>query len=177
MTPMKAALSAALAVAVFAGISYASPYYQLSRMRAAAEARDAQTLAQYVDFPALRASVKQQVMHRLGAGGVLAEPASNPFAAFGKAMASAVIDPVVNAAVSPEGVAAMLDAGDIRLQPKHREAGSVRGEGPREHVDYALGYRSWRQVVVERTDGDGAAFILDRDGVWGWKLAGIELRG
>lgn len=176
MNRKMAALAAGVAVAAFALSAFASPHWQLYRMLAAVEARDAAALSVYVDFPKLRESVKLQAMRRLGADGPLAEPRSNPFAAFGRAMALAVIDPVVDAAVSPAGVAAMLASGDIRVQPQAEGAPPPTEAGPREKLNYDLSYRSWKQVVVERADGGGVSFVLDRHGLWRWKLAGVELR-
>ncbi|KMY86140.1 hypothetical protein BUMB_05307 [Candidatus Paraburkholderia calva] len=43
------------------GFVYTSPYIVLDRVKRAADARDAQTVNQYVDFPALRTSLKKQV--------------------------------------------------------------------------------------------------------------------
>lgn len=171
-----AAIGAGIALTALALSIWASPHWQLYRMRAAVEARDAQALSRYVDFPKLRDSVKVEIMRRLGAEGAPAGSGGNPFAAFGRAMALAVIDPVVDAAVSPAGVVAMLEAGDIRVQPRQEGAPPPAGEAPREKLDYDLSYRSWGQAVVERADGGGVAFVLDRDGLWSWKLAGVELR-
>ncbi|MCC2955566.1 DUF2939 domain-containing protein [Massilia sp. IC2-477] len=176
MKTTTAAIGAATAIATLAAALFASPHLALYRMRVAVEARDAQALSAYVDYPSLRESVKVQVMRRLGAQGVLGESGANPFAAFGKAMALAVIDPVVDAAVSPAGVAAMLDSGDIRVQPKQEGSPAPTGEGARDKVNYDLSYRGWGQAVVQRADGGGVAFILDRDGLWSWKLAAVELR-
>lgn len=55
-----AALAAVLLVAAL-GFVYASPYIALDRVKRAADARDAQTVSEYVDFPALRASLKDQI--------------------------------------------------------------------------------------------------------------------
>ncbi|KFI07679.1 DUF2939 domain-containing protein [Massilia sp. BSC265] len=170
------AIAAGVAIAALAVATWASPHWQLYRMHAAVEARDVQSLSGYVDFPKLRESVKVQVMRRLGADGALAQPRSNPFAAFGRAMALAAIDPVVDAAVSPRGVMAMLEAGDIRVQPKPDGPPPAASDAPREKRNYDLSYRSWKQVVVERAEGGGVAFLLDRHGLWSWKLAGVELR-
>jgi hypothetical protein len=169
------AIGAGTAVAALALATWASPHWQLYRMFSAVEARDAAALSRYVDYPKLRESVKRQVMQRLGADSGLEAPGSNPFASFGRAMALAVIDPVVDAAVSPAGVAAMLEAGDIRVQPG-QEGPPPAGDAPREKLDYGLSYRNWNQVLVERADGGGLAFVLDRHGLWRWKLAGVELR-
>lgn len=176
MKKKTAAIAAGALIAAFALATWASPHWQLVQMRAAVEARDAQALSRYVDFPKLRASVKIQVMRRLGAQGALEGSRSNPFADFGRRMALAVIDPVVDAAVSPEGVAAMLEAGDIRVQPRPETPPQPASEAPREKLNYDVSYRSWNQVLVERADGGGVAFVLDRHGLWSWKLAGVELR-
>lgn len=181
MKKKTAAIGAGIAIGVFAILTYASPHWQLYRMRQAVEARDAQALAQYVDFPKLRASVKLQMAQRLGADSSYSEARRNSFAAFGRRMALAVIDPVVDAAVSPSGIVAMLDAGDIRVQPEPAAVppapAPASEERPREKPNYDLSYRSLNQVVVERADGGGVRFVLDRDGLWRWKLAGVELRG
>lgn len=174
----------ALVIAAIAGLAiltYASPHWQLYRMRSAVEARDPQKLAQFVDFPALRESVKLLLMQRLGAGSALSEAQSNPFAAFGKAMALAVIDPVVDAAVSPAGVALMLERGDVKLRSERGappdaspDAGQAH-EPAREKVNYDLSYAGWDRVTVTKADGSGAVFILRRHGLWGWKLSGVAL--
>ncbi|HYJ81591.1 MAG TPA: DUF2939 domain-containing protein [Allosphingosinicella sp.] len=66
------ALAAALLVLAGAGWWFGSPWWTLWRMREAARAGDAQALAAYIDFPALRASTRRQ----LGpVGGALARPA------------------------------------------------------------------------------------------------------
>lgn len=175
MKKRTAAIVAGTIAAALALATYASPWWQLSRMHAAVEARDTAALSQHVDFPRLRDSVKLQVMRRLDAGGALAESRKNPFAAFGRTMAMAVIDPVVDAAVSPAGVAAMLDAGDIRVQPGRDGPPPSASDAPREKPNYDLSYRSWDRVVVERADGGGVRFVLDRSGLWDWKLVGVEL--
>ena len=52
-------IAAGVPVAALAAATWASPHWQLYRMYAAVEARDAAAVAAYVDFPKLRASVKQ----------------------------------------------------------------------------------------------------------------------
>ncbi|HEU0100018.1 MAG TPA: DUF2939 domain-containing protein [Allosphingosinicella sp.] len=69
-----AAIAAALIVLLAAGWWLGSPWWTLWRMREAARAGDSAALAGYVDFPALRASVREQL--GLGPlGGLVAGPA------------------------------------------------------------------------------------------------------
>lgn len=69
------ALAAATLLALLAaGWWFGSPWWTLWRMREAAGAGDSRALAAYVDFPALRASTREQL--GLGpVGGLLAGPA------------------------------------------------------------------------------------------------------
>ena len=68
--------AAALLALLAAGWWFGSPWWTLWRMREAAQAGDAEALAAYVDFPALRASTRAQLRPRLGPlGSALARPA------------------------------------------------------------------------------------------------------
>jgi hypothetical protein len=110
-----------IVVAVIAalGFGYASPYMALNSLKRAADARDAQTVDEYVDFPALRESLKQQVTglltRRLEAHGN-----GNPFAAIGAMIGVALIGPLVDAYATPDGVAALLNGMPPRGTPGER---------------------------------------------------------
>lgn len=81
--------AAALLALLAAGWWFGSPWWTLWRMREAAQAGDSETLAAYIDFPALRASTREQ----LGpVGGLLAGPA-------------------VDALISPEAIRLALGKG------------------------------------------------------------------
>jgi len=72
----------AIVVLVFVALIYASPYLVLSRVRDAVQQRDAQMIDRYVDYPALRASLKQQVTQMLSRR-VQTQKLQHPFAALG----------------------------------------------------------------------------------------------
>lgn len=170
-------IGVAAAAVLAAATSYASPWWRVHQLHAAVAERDAARVSEFVDFPALRASVKAELMAGMDAGSLAQEARENPFAAFGKAMARAVIDPVVDALVTPAGVLAMLEAGEVRIRPdRHPETPAPAADGATgEKARYALSYRSWDRVAIAREDKDGGAFILHRHGLWSWKLGGIEL--
>jgi hypothetical protein len=80
---------AVLIVAVLAaiGYAYASPYVALGRLKSASM-RDAQAVSEYVDFPSLRISLKQQVTEELMRR-IDAVKKNNPFAVLGALIGSA----------------------------------------------------------------------------------------
>ncbi len=192
-------------IVVLAGLafSYASPYIALDRLKRAADARDAETVNQYVDFPALRESLKQQVTgllaRRLDTGGH-----GNPLAALGAMIGVALMGPLVDAYATPDGVAALLNGMPPRGEPGERppvppaasdtpnpSAGAAPQSGPSTGVPAPVpqppqppqttaGYRSLNEFVVTYQHGVGDtrySAILHREGLFSWKLAAVDLNG
>ncbi|MBR8211641.1 MULTISPECIES: DUF2939 domain-containing protein [Burkholderia] len=118
---LKSLLIAALVVALVAalGYAYASPYVALGRLKSAIDARDAQAISEYVDFPSLRISLKQQVTEELMRR-IDAVKKNNPFAVLGALIGSALIGPLVDAYATPEGVAALMSGLPPRGNPGER---------------------------------------------------------
>jgi len=118
---LKPLLIVVLAVAVLAaiGYAYASPYVALGRLKSAIDARDAQAVSEYVDFPSLRISLKQQVTEELMRR-IDAVKKDNPFAVIGALIGSALIGPLVDAYATPEGVAALMSGIPPRGNPGER---------------------------------------------------------
>jgi hypothetical protein len=192
------------------GFAYASPYIALNNLKRAADARDAQTVNQYVDFPALRESLKQQVAglltRRLDAHGN-----GNPLAAIGAMIGVALIGPLVDAYATPDGVAALLNGMPPRGDPGERppappaannpsdaaatspapapaaptagNAPNGNGNGnanaaPPQPPQTTAGYRGINEFVVTYQHGAGDAHysaIFQREGVFTWKLAAVNL--
>ncbi|HHL4078769.1 MULTISPECIES: DUF2939 domain-containing protein [Burkholderia] len=118
---IKPLLIVALVVALIAalGYAYASPYVALGRLKSAIDARDAQAISEYVDFPALRISLKQQVTEELMRR-IDAMKKNSPFAVIGALIGSALIGPLVDAYATPEGVAALMSGLPPRGNPGER---------------------------------------------------------
>lgn len=159
------------AAVLFAVSVYASPWWTLQRLRAAVASHDADAVAEHVDFPALRESVKGQIAAVVGKD--LARPGDKPLAALGQAMALAFVNPMVDALVSPAGVIAMMENG--RVSMARREAPPEAPRAPARKPDYDLAYRGWDRVELRWEGKDGGSFILERHGLWSWKLAGIDM--
>jgi hypothetical protein len=161
-----------VAAGLFAASLYASPYWELHRLRSAIQSHDADAVSEHVDFPSLRESIKGQMMAVIGNEAKKTGADANPFATMGQALALAFLNPVVDAMVSPAGVIAMMESGKAKLPEKGMAAET--GERNRK-VDYAISYRGWSKIAVAEKNNDGGSFIFKRDGLWGWKLSGIEL--
>lgn len=101
------------------GFAYASPYIALDRLKRAADARDVDTVNEYVDYPALRESLKLQVTGLLTRR-LDVRRSGNPLAALGAMIGVALIGPLVDAYATPDGVAALLNGMPPRGDPGER---------------------------------------------------------
>lgn len=170
-------IAAAAVAASLALSSYASPYWTLHRMNTAIAEKDAERFSSHVDFPALRESVKGQLMVMMNKRLSRPEMADNPFSGIGQMMGAALINPIVDAAVSPAGVIAMFESG--KAQPLPGAAGKQDAPAPGNARDdapnYAVDYEGWSRVAISKPGNDAGRFILKRTGLWSWQLAALEL--
>ena len=183
------------------GFIYASPYIALNRVKRAADARDAQTVNEYVDFPALRASLKEQVAALLTRR-VDIQKSGNPLAIIGAMIGAAVVGPLVDSYATPDGVAAILngipprgtpgehppqagndDTAPASNAPANAPASGVataQQEPPKQPPMTTAGYRDLNTFVVTYQHGAGDArysAIFHRNGLVSWKLVAVDLNG
>ncbi|HJV75377.1 MAG TPA: DUF2939 domain-containing protein [Noviherbaspirillum sp.] len=175
----KSYIAASLVAALLAAGSYFSPHLALYQMKRAIQNHDADTFSEHVDFPALRDSIKGQMMAEMGREMNSQEMKGNPFAGIGQAFATAMIGPMVDAMISPTAVIAMMNTGKIESPGDQgkREPGSPSKDEPKDAPTYSVSYMDLNRVAF-RLEGPNAiptGFILRRDGVWNWKLSAIEL--
>ncbi len=146
------------------GYAYYTPYLALKNIHAAAEAGNTAELDRYVDFPAVRASLKDQIKQRIDRK---AEQSQNPLAALGSALANAFTTPAVDALVTPDNVARML-----------RGEGLSQAGGPQIRLDGSgvdMGYDDLHTFVVTTAPSGGFELILERSGWFGWRLVDVRL--
>ncbi|VVD60973.1 hypothetical protein PPN31114_00096 [Pandoraea pneumonica] len=106
---------ALVALVVVLGLLFGTPYYTLWRARDAANARDADTLSSYVDYPAVRESLKSSLHDQLARQ--MDKQRGNALGALAMALGGWVSDRVVEALLTPEAVAAMLRGDSTGLPP------------------------------------------------------------
>ncbi|MDQ3144274.1 MAG: DUF2939 domain-containing protein [Pseudomonadota bacterium] len=171
---------AVLAIAA-AGWFYASPWWTLRAMREAAGERDSAALSAYVDYEALRTDLKGDLRRSMMAE--MSKQPDNPFASIGMAIATGLIDPLVEAAISPEGVEAMF-AGQGEGEKADAPATAGPSAPPTPQTAPSLAKAApGDDPVVERVSLDefrvrgaekDSALIFRRHGL-GWKLSAVDL--
>jgi hypothetical protein len=173
----KITIAAAVAAAALAATAYASPYYALHQIKAALAERNAEALAEHVDFPALRASVKTQLEASMARSIAATAGSDNPLAALGQSIASAMLGKMVDTMVSPAGVVALVNKSAVSPQADANTNADAPADGARKKAEYSAGYAGVNTFVVRAKDGNAqeGALVLLRHGVWGWKLSSIEI--
>jgi hypothetical protein len=175
----KITIAASAAVIAFAASAYASPYYALHQIKTALAERNAEALATHVDFPALRASVKAQLEASMARSIEATAGSGNPLAVLGQSIASAMLGKMVDTMVSPAGVVALVNKSAVSPQAgaEGDADAAAPADGAQKKAGYTAGYAGVNTFVVRTREGrsEDGALVLQRHGVWDWKLSSIEI--
>lgn len=179
-----------LAALVIAGY-FASPILALQGLTAAAKAGDKARLESAVDFPAVRESLKSQLKASMTRK-VEEDPKlrDNPFAAFGQMLLVGVVDKAVDTYATPDAIANMVATNEppksISATPGgpviEQQQPEVKKPKAKSDTEVHYGYVDldhFRATYRDRKDGDQEPFglVLERRGLFKWKLVKIELPG
>jgi Protein of unknown function (DUF2939) len=154
---------------------YASPYLALKNMKDAADRRDAPVLSSYVNFPAVKENLKASFSASVSAK---AGGNNNPLAVFGTALASAFLNPMIDAIVTPEGIAAIMRGQKPKAAGGPTEPATQDAPAKNSEPDLALGYESFNRFVVRVSPKEKpeqkTTLVMLREGL-SWKLNAVEL--
>jgi hypothetical protein len=160
-----AALAAALIVIGSSALWYfESPLWTLKGMKDAAQSHDADALNAYIDYPALRESLKSEMMARMM---VEARKDKSGLGVLGMAVGSAVVGPMIDGLVSPAGMRAALLANSQENGPAAASALHV----PEKPV---IVRRNFSEFLVTTKGQPDSGLVFRRHGL-SWMLGGVEL--
>lgn len=169
-----------LGVAVIA-VYFASPYWTLYQIRSAAAAGEGDRVAAYVDFPAVRSSVKSQLALAMTKR-MESKGKDNALAPLGQAFALRMMDGLVDAMVSPEGVAGMIRSGKpprptLDAKAATVTASTVERREPKVRRGYE-GLDTFHAALVDpETNENTLTAVLSRQGAFSWKLTAVRIPG
>ena len=179
MRKAKLAIGIACLLALLLVVHVATgPYRTLDAIRDAIVANDAGALAEQVDFPALRASLKAQLEDRL-ARRFGAQANDSLFGTVAMGLAGVAVDGALDAMVTPLGLGALLQG--RRMWTEARDSIDppevAPGEPPRVPLpDPEHRFESFSRFTATVHDRDGrpVVLVLQRDGL-DWRLSDIRL--
>lgn len=153
---------------------YASPYLALNSIKKAAQAGDADTLSEYIDFPSVKQGLKDQINAQIMKE--VTKEDTDGFEALGAMLATAMINPIVDGIVTPEGVAMMVQGqkpdldGDVVQQTTDEQSDETKLDYKTNYVTY----KSFKVSLSDPDDGNAVDIIMRRDGL-SWKVSRINL--
>ncbi|QNP40820.1 DUF2939 domain-containing protein [Lysobacter solisilvae (ex Woo and Kim 2020)] len=176
---MKKWLALIVVVVVLAlGWLAAGPFVAIHGIRSAVQEQDAAKLSEYVDFAAVRSSLKQQVDDYLArrAG---ADLQSNLLGAIALRLASGASEGMVDAMATPAGLAAVMEGRNfwhrVTGQRSSNDAyASAPPRDPLEGAKYRYESLSRFSATVRNADGDPVVFVLSRQGLR-WKVTEVRV--
>lgn len=154
-----------------------SPYFSFWRFGEAVRLGDRQAVAAHVDFPALRDSLKRELRARFSPAVRADKPKKKDRVRdFLQGMAPSLIDTLVDAYITPDGVAALLADPHISMTTNPETVGASTNLTTARHnidwskVHYAF-FTSPREFLVD-ANGTKLRFRFSRAG---WLLREIDL--
>lgn len=160
---------------IFAIYLYASPYLVLNIIKNAAEQGDADKLSGYIDFPSVKQSMKDQVKAAM-VEELAASDEKDGFEALGTMLAAAMIDPIIDGMVTPDGVALMLQGQKLDFD-LNNDTPKNKPKAKNEDIDYKASYLSFNRFKVQIIDAndpdESLDVIMHRDWL-SWKITRIN---
>lgn len=148
------------------GWLWLSPIGAMHTLKLSAQAGDREALAQEVDFPAVRQSLKDQLNAAVMLHG--GDHSGGP-GALGALFVAAIGDRVVDAVISPDGIGTLVAAGRLH------KPGQDDDHGARAHwVITRHGLNRFAAQPVRGTDDHPPTLVFTRTGL-SWRLTDIVL--
>ena len=162
-------------VVVICGYLYATPYIALNNIKKAAQAGDSDTVSEYIDYPSVRQSFKDQVNAKMAKE--LMNQDNDGFAALGAMLASTMVDKMIDGLVTPEGMTLMLKGKSLKDAEQSSQDAQTAETQEEPKPEYEAGYTSMSdfEVVIKKQDQSKEVKVLMvRDGL-SWKIHKITV--
>jgi hypothetical protein len=174
----------ALLLALWIG---AGPYLAVADIERGINDKDSERLAERVDFPTLRQNLKDQLKVKI-LKSATKELEDNPFGALATGLATTLVDGLVDAFITPAGLASLMEGQRPSVGSAPSRAPSSPTQKPEPEPDQAQtqdrdlfknarhSYDSLSRfsVWVPGQDGRETRLVLQRDGL-SWKLVNVIL--
>ena len=166
------------AVAAFVLAYAASPLLAARALVQAAKSGDEKALERQVDFPAFRASLKDELSARMVAE-MRKDDRLGGLSGLGMLLAPTLVGGAVDAFVTPQAISAMVQEGQAPKPDLAKVEPPVAPKTESKKVRQSWGYRDLDTfaVTLKRDDqpDEQVSLLMKRRNLFGWKLAGIDL--
>jgi len=172
-------LIAGLLIVVIGGYVAAGPYITMSEIKDGIVEKDAEKLSDNIDFPAVRQNMKDQLNAQMMQN-TTTELKDNPFAALAAGFALKMVDGIVDAFITPSGLAKIMEGKKPNIKKsnggenKEKNSNSPKKEDLFKNARYSYDSISKFSIYVPNDKGEEARFLLKRQNL-SWKLVSIDI--
>lgn len=182
---------------IFGGYYVASPYLTLYQLKSAVDAKDTATLINAVDFPQVKTSIKEQLKTKV-AQELPALDAADDGALLGAMFATAMVDGVVDAVITPKSMELLIQGKDItqdlslaKLQDsmtnqatdaqtptKTDQATTNASSSIADELEYHPSYQTLNTFSIDikkPSANQPLTVIMQRYGLFTWKIVDVRL--
>ena len=166
---------------ISSGYLYFSPYISILGFKSAVESKDTEEARQYIDFPSVRRSLKDQLREALTKK-IATRIAEEPFGPIKmiliSPMVGRVVSSTIDATVTPNGLKILLSQGTFSSKDSNGVQKSGYNSNKGNKVRISLYYKGLNRFIL-RSDipniSEPMKAYWKRDMLWKWKLSSIEL--
>lgn len=163
----------------------AGPYLAVADIERGINDKDSERLAERVDFPTLRQNLKDQLKVTV-LKSAARELEDNPFGALATGLATTLVDGLVDAFITPAGLASLMEGErpSVGAVPSRSQSSPAQTPEPDQkqkqdrdlfkNARHSYDSLSRFSVWVPGQDGRETRFVLQRDGL-SWKLVNMIL--
>lgn len=175
----KIKLSLVAVILVVTGMGfYLTPHLSVYNLKKAADNKDSEALSNYVDYPSLRESLKANFNAKM-ASDVAKSNGRNPFKALGAVFAKVLVNPMIDAFVTPESIAMLLKGKKLYINKSGSISKRTNSSSEESNTDISMSYRGFNRFVVKfkgkDSSEDPVALIFKREGLISWKLSALRI--
>ena len=168
------------AVALLLATVVGSPYWTVSQIKSAAQHNDSKALAEYIDFPSVKDSLKSQI------NGMLVKEVAKKGQSDGPRSARCgngnrlLVGPMIDAFVTPETLTLMMQGKSVKLgETPAQQQTDTTGTEDDSTTNVEMGYDSYSRFNIQVSDkaepNKKVSFTLKREGLWSWKVATLTM--
>lgn len=171
MKTSKKVIAAAVAAITFAAVStytYFTPYMVVDEIKSGFLTKNEDKIAKHVDFTSLQQSAKNTFSIVMASK---AMDVDNPFEVFGMALGTGMVNSVIDRFINKEGLRTLLSKISFTEEEK---SNAVRNLKDRMKLGYE-GFNDFRTVLHNEDGTVIVTFVLERDGLWNWKVTDVRL--
>jgi len=175
-------------ILAFCGWLFATPYIAAYQLYSAIDRQDTSALPEYVDFDAVKTSVKTQLDQKI-IDPIKKEAEKNPLAGIALMIAGGIVNQATDQIISPQGMVDLMKGAANIPQPPPTTAPAATAKPDTKSVSTAgdsnnkleksMSYESLNSFVISLKKGSEQdkpiRLVMQRQGLSGWKIEDVRL--